>query len=214
MDSLFEDRTQAGVLLATHLKQYRSHAVAMAVGAAGVPVAAEVARLLYLPLGIVPARRLTGPGGITFGALAMGGAAVLDWPRLEQVGELAARSIVAREQREMSRLEQVYREFSDIAVARRTVILIADGLETGLTMRVALRALKARHPARVVAAAPVSTEAACHDLREEAGDCVCLEVSGAFHSTSACYRHFETPSDSLALRQLELQARYARLTLA
>ena len=174
MHWFFEDRSQAGVLLAQYLKQYRSRALAIAVGAAGVPVAVEVARLLHIPLGIVPAKRLTGPDGLTFGALAPGGVAVVDWPRLERVGEELARSIVRTQQRELARLETVYGEFARLPVARRTVILIADGMESGMTARAALRVVRVCHPAQVIVAAPVVSEAAYRDLKEEAGQCVCL----------------------------------------
>ncbi len=215
MQWFFADRAQAGLLLAQQLTQYRSRAVAMAIGASGVPVAAEVARLLHIPLGIVPAKRLAGPDGMTFGALAPGGVAVVDWSRLERVGEDTARSIVRQEQRELARLEIVYGEFAHLPVARRIVILIADGMDTGMTARAALRVVRVGHPSQVVAAAAVASDSAYRDLREEAGQCICLAThTGVLHSTGEWFHEARAITDAEVLGQLELQARYSRLTVA
>lgn len=167
MEALFENRSTAGVSLAQMLKQYRNHAVAMAIASHSVPVAAEVARLLYVPLGIVPVITLKGPSGLSFGALAPGGAAVVDWRLLKDVGEETAHGIVAKAQLELARLEKIYGELATPPVARRTVVLIADAIEAGMTVRAALRTLRLGHPARVIASAPVATEQACRDLYED-----------------------------------------------
>ncbi len=214
MEELFESRGAAGVTLAQLLKQYRNHAVAMAVGANGVSVAAEVARLLYLPLGIVPVVKLRGPTGVIFGALAPGGAAVVDWRSVTVVGENAARAIAVREQAELARLEKIYRELAALPVARRTVILIADAMDTGMSVRAALRALRLGHPARVIAAAPVVTARACGDVRADGCECVCLVSVASNHPVGAWYREVHEPHDCEALGQLQRLARHARFTVA
>ena len=52
-----------------------------------------------------------------------------------------------------------------LAVRGKTVILIDDGVATGSTMRAAVRALNAQHPARLVVAVPT---VAGSDLRRTA----------------------------------------------
>ena len=186
----------------------------MAVGANGVPVAAEVARLLYLPLGIVPVVKLSGPGGVVFGALAPGGAAVDDWRSVTLVGEDTARVIAVREQGELACLEKIYGELAALPVARRAVILITDAMDSGMSVRAALRALRLGHPARVIAAAPVVTAQACGDVRADGCECVCLVSAASNRPVGGWYREVHEPDDGEALAQLQRQARHARFTVA
>ena len=186
----------------------------MAVACAGVPVAAEVARLLFSPLGIVPVVNLKGPNGEIFAALAPGGAALVNWRRLERVGEEAARAIAVKGQLEVTRLERIYGELARLPLARRSVLLIADAMETGMAMRVALRTVRAGHPARVIAATPVATADACREVRAEGCECVCLVTAEAFHTTGEWYGDIREPMDSESLGHLQHQARHGRLTVA
>jgi putative phosphoribosyl transferase len=214
MPRTFEDRRAAGVRLAEALKQHRGHAVALAVGVEAAPVAAEVSRLLYLPLGIIPVRRLTSLDGVTFGVLALDGAAAVDWPLLGRVGEAAARAVVTREQHELARLETVFAAFLRPPVERRTVILIGDAIETGMRMRAALRALRGGRPSRVIAAAPVGRAEAMQAVAEEVAQCVCAVTAAGFHPRGEWYAGNRIPSEAEALGRLETQARHARLTVA
>jgi len=211
---LFENRSEAGVRLARELRHHRNHTAAMAVGLGGVPVAAEIARLLYLPLGIVPVVNLRGPDGQTFGAMAPGGVAVVDWGRLGKVGEETARGIVAAQQVELARIEKTFDEFAHVPVARRNIILVAEAMDTGLAMRAALRALRPQHPHRIVASAPVASERARLELRLDGCECVAVAEVGEFHTPSEWFGDFRPPTDTEAKGMLELQARYARFTVA
>ena len=202
MECLFENRAEAAARLVQRLKRYRSHAVALAVGVGAVPVAVHVARHLHLPLGFVPVVSLKGPDGLAFGALAPGGSAVVEWSRFERVGEVGARAIVAHEQVELARLEEMFGEFTRVPVGLRNAILISDGIDTGMTMRAAVRAVRLHHPAQVIATAPVISEQAERHLREEACECVTLVTCAVFGAPGACYREFSPhapPADALRL---------------
>ena len=57
--------------------------------------------------------------------------------------------MVAPEQAELVRLEQLYRsQRPAVSLAGRTVIVVDDGLATGATMRAAVLAIRQQHPAR------------------------------------------------------------------
>jgi putative phosphoribosyl transferase len=208
MPWLFENRSQAAVRLAQQLRPYRNHhTVAMAVGLGGVPVAAETACLLHLPLGLIPVVSLKGPDGLKFGALAPGGVAVVDWARFEAVGEDRAHAIVASQQEEWSRLERTFGDFGRLPAGIRTVMLTGGGMDTGMTMRAALRVARSYHPVQVVASAPVVSERAACDLREEACECVAVLTCSSFQTTGAWYREYPAMTEAEVLGLLDLPAR-------
>src|SRR5690348_15172698 len=78
---LFEDRFEAGQLLAKKLVRYRDppDVLVLALPRGGVPVAFEVARALQAPLDVFLVRKLGLPGQpeLAMGAIAAGGVQVL-----------------------------------------------------------------------------------------------------------------------------------------
>src|SRR5512139_1867196 len=73
MVSVFEDRTEAGKRLAEYLVGYRdSHGIVLALPSGGVPVAAEIAPALNLPLDLLIVRKLQIPDNPEAGFGAMG----------------------------------------------------------------------------------------------------------------------------------------------
>ena len=86
----FRDRGDAGRALAAALRQYanRNDVLVLALPRGGVPVAYEVARELGAPLDIFLVRKLGVPGHEEYamGAIAEGGAIVLDRDLIQQLG--------------------------------------------------------------------------------------------------------------------------------
>jgi predicted phosphoribosyltransferase len=75
------------------------------------------------------------------------------------------------------------------------VILVDDGLATGSSMRVAVRALKRKRPAQIVVAVPVGDPAACAELEPEVDQVICAVMPKAFRSVSQWYEDFGQTSD-------------------
>src|SRR6266849_3336261 len=153
-DLPFRDRTQAGQLLSRRLETYadRADAVVLALARGGVPVAYEVARALHVPLDVFLVRKLGVPGQeeLAMGAIASGGVRVLNHELVEALGipDRVIDAVAAREQQELARREQLYRDNRPpVDVRGRSVILIDDGLATGATMRAAAAALRQQEPA-------------------------------------------------------------------
>ena len=67
----------------------------------------------------------------------------------------------------------------------RTVIVVDDGLATGLTDLAAVRALRARGAARIVVAVPVGSREAVALLREEADEVVCHTIPPSCSASAA-----------------------------
>lgn len=200
---LFEDRRDAGEQLSRALSGYRDQpdVLVLALPRGGVPVAREVAASLQAPLDVLIVRKLGVPGQeeLAFGALASGGALVLNRDLIKQLrlSEAQLARVQREEERELERREHLYRgDRPALEVRGRTVIVVDDGAATGATMRVALRALKELEAERVVAAVPVAPQEVYLQLQHEADEVVCLSTPSNFGSVGQWYQLFEQTSDS------------------
>ncbi|WP_255821705.1 phosphoribosyltransferase, partial [Anaeromyxobacter sp. SG26] len=152
---IFDDRSQAGRLLAAALEGYRGERpVVLGLTRGGVPVAYEVARALGAPLDVLVARKLGAPGDPEYavGAIAEGGAVYVSRDAVRETGlsEEEVAVLAEREAAELQRRVRAYRGSREAPdVAARTVILVDDGVATGATARAAARAARRWGAARV-----------------------------------------------------------------
>lgn len=217
----FVDRTHAGRRLASELAGLRGERpVIVALPRGGVPVAWEVARELGAPLEILAVRKLGAPGNpeLGVGAVAEDGTGVLDPRSAASLGMTQAvlDSTVALESRELRRRVEHYRDGrSPIPVSGRTVIVVDDGLATGLTDLAAIRALRKRGATQIIVAVPVGSSEAVSMLAEEADRVVCLEVREPLFGVGVWYQDFSPVSDEQVIALLgEASARQCSPTSA
>lgn len=199
---MFNDRTEAGRLLARRLAAYagRPDVLVLALPRGGVPVAAEVARALGVPLDIFLVRKLGLPGQeeLAMGAIASGGIVVLNDDVVQMLGvpDEVIDAAIAEQQRELERRERAYRDdLPPVEVRGRIVILVDDGLATGSTMRAAIAALRRRGPTKIVVAVPVGAVETCAELRSFADEVICLQTPVPFHAVGLWYQDFTQTSD-------------------
>ena len=138
METVYRDRHDAGKRLAKRLSAYahRPDVLILALPRGGVPVAYEAAQALNAPLDVFIVRKLGVPDHeeLAMGAIASGGIQVLNYDVIcaLDIPEEIIEKIVAREQKELERREQLYRDGRPAPdVKGQTVILIDDGLATG-----------------------------------------------------------------------------------
>jgi predicted phosphoribosyltransferase len=213
---LFHDRIDAGRQLAEQLQRYadRPDVIVLALPRGGVPVGYEVARELNVPLDVFLVRKLGVPGHeeLAMGAIASGGVRVLNEDSIRYLGipEAWVDEVAAREERELRRREEAYRDDRpEPDVRGKTVILVDDGLATGSTMRAAVAAVRQLGPARVVVAVPVGAPETCGEFRREADDVVCAREPEPFYAVGAWYEDFSQTSDE-EVRELLAQAALSR----
>jgi putative phosphoribosyl transferase len=204
---LFRDRKDAGAQLAQQLGAYRGQdALVLGIPRGGVPVAAEVARLLEAELDIVAARKLGAPyqPELAIGAVTASGGRYLNEELIRDAGisDDYVAAVTANEMTEARRREGRLRgDRPPPRVEGRVVIVVDDGLATGATMRAAVRSLRERQPARVVVAVPVSPRETCDALRSEADDVVVLHKPEAFVAVGVHYADFR-PTKEREIEQL------------
>lgn len=207
-DVPFLDRRQAGRVLAELLEQYRDreNLLVLALPRGGVAVGFEVARALQAPLDVFVVRKLGLPGHEEFaiGAIASGGVQVMNPLAGRKVSPRALAEVVAREQAELLRREQLYRDGKPaVSIRGCTVIVVDDGLATGSTMRAALLAIRQQHPAHLVVAVPVGAEDTCRQLRGDADEVVCAAMPSPFRAVGLWYQQFPQASDDEVRNLLE-----------
>ena len=88
-----------------------------------------------------------------------------------------------------------------------TVVADDDGVATGLTMRAALRALRAQGPARLVLAVPVAPPQVLAGLAGEADEIVCPLQPADFRAVGLHYRDFHQVGDAEVVAALDAAAR-------
>jgi putative phosphoribosyl transferase len=202
MGPLYQDRSEAGRLLATKLTAYahRRDVLVLALPRGGVPVAYEVARALHAPLDVFVVRKLGVPGHeeLAMGAIATGDVCVLN----EQVVQMLRISgsvidaVATEERKELERREHLYRDNRPPPdVQDRIVILVDDGLATGATMRAAVAALRQQHPACIVVAVPVAAPSTCEELSEEVDEIICAQTPTPFFGVGYWYVDFSQTTD-------------------
>ncbi len=205
--ALFEDRVDAGRKLAARLAYLRGEpVVVLGLPRGGVPVAAEVAKALEVPLDVVIVRKLGVPFQPEYGmgAIAEEGARVLNQRVIDHVSvtpdQLAAVERAERVKLE-ARVARLREMRSPIDLHGRTALVIDDGLATGATARAACVAARLRGAERVVLAAPVAPPSVREEITE-ADDVVCLAWPDAFMAVGQFYDDFSQTSDDDVLALL------------
>ena len=200
-EGMFANRREAGRLLADRLTGYKDAPDVLVLGMArgGVPVAFEIAQALTVPLDAFILRKLGVPGHeeLAFGAIATGGAQVLDEQIIGAVGLSPGqlREVLTQARQEMERRERFYRkDRGPLGVAGKTAILTDDGVATGSSVRAAIAALRGMQAARIIVAVPVAPQMTLRQLEREA-DVVCLFAPQAFRAVGGFYADFSQVSD-------------------
>jgi putative phosphoribosyl transferase len=213
MITLFRDRSEAGRILAAHLRNEGadSGAVILALPRGGVPVGFEVATALGGELDVLPVRKLGVPGEreLAMGAIAAGGAMYVDHGTMHiaRVTQAQFEAVHAEEQIELARRAALYRgENAPARVEGRVAIIVDDGMATGSSMQAAVRALRKQQPARVIVGLPVAPLGAESDFSGIVDAFVCVANPPNFFSVGQYYEDFgETTDDEV--RELLARAR-------
>jgi len=196
------NRAEAGRKVALKLQRYayRGDVLVLGIPRGGVPVAFEVARALDVPFDVFIVRKLGAPGyhELAMGAIASGGARVINEDVVASLGipHFAIERGVVLEEEEIERREGLYRgRRPPLEVRGKTVILVDDGMATGASMLVAVKALRSLSPARLVVAVGVSSPSACSAVGEVADECVCVLEPDDLGAISPWYDEFAQTGD-------------------
>jgi putative phosphoribosyl transferase len=205
----FEDRRDAGRKLAAKLSRFRGGGcVVFGLPRGGVPVGYEISRALDAPLDVFVSRKLGAPGQPEFGigAVAAGGVRVLSTDVIRRLGipDEYVERITAREIAEVDRRLHFFRGGRpEMEVGGRTVILVDDGLATGVTARGPVDALKMRKPGRLILAAPVCAAQTAKLFASQVDELLCLASPSDLGAIGLWYQNFDQTTDEEVVQLLE-----------
>lgn len=180
-------------------------------------MAAEVAKALQAPLGLVLVRKIGAPGQPELAVAAVGvlpgnplGAMeqVVDEETLRASG--ADHAYVNRcmpvARRELERRHARYTAGrTPIDLRGRPVVLVDDGIATGTTARAAIASVRRAGASHLLLAVPVASAESLAQLRAEVDELVCLQVPQPFHAVGAHYRAFSQVDDEAVIADLNAQ---------
>lgn len=184
--------------------------VVLALPRGGLPVGSEVAKRLQVPLDVFVVRKIGVPGHeeLAMGAIASGDVRVLNQEVIDElaISPGAIDEMTRRETDELRRREQLYRQHRHpVDVREKTVILVDDGLATGSTARVAVRAVKQHAPTKIIVAVPVAAPSVCKSFEAEVDEVVCAITPERFLAVGAWYEEFPQLTDE-DVRQILVEA--------
>ena len=208
----FRDRTDAGRQLAQALAaKYRGRAgVVYALPRGGVPLGAEIARALEMPLDLMIARKIGHPYNREYaiGAVTASGEPVVNPRELARIDPRWFEREVEVERAEARRRHQAYTGGRALTPAKdKVAIIVDDGIATGLTMEAAIRAARALAPAQLVVAVPVVPSDTAARLAGAADDLVALKVDDDYlGAVGAYYDYFPQTTDAEVIELLRQAA--------
>lgn len=202
---VFVDRVDAGRRLGKALHRYRTGApVVIGLPRGGVPVALEVARALHAPLDVIVVRKLGVPWHEELGLGAIGEDGVVvfndDVLRDSRATPAQVDAVLTRERATLDqRVATVRAMHSAVLLQGRTVIVVDDGIATGIDARAACRVARGRGALRVVLATPVAPRDWKRRLAGEADDYIALETPDDFGAVGWYYADFDAVDDATVL---------------
>jgi putative phosphoribosyl transferase len=210
MNAVFSDRRDAGQKLAQQLLAFtnKSQAIVLGLPRGGIPVAYEIAKGLNLPLDVCVVKKLGLPHypEIAMGAVAedallhnyTGSITIVD-KNIAQTNRLSPeqiQAIAAKVKAELRWRESCYRHSRPmLTIAHRTIIVVDDGLATGLTMHAAVEVLRQHQPAEIIIATPVASSQAIAKLQPQVNQIICLLTPKSLGGVGFWYEDFAQTTD-------------------
>ncbi len=202
---LFHDRTEAGHVLATELKEFVKKPIAViAVPNGGVPVAIPIAHEFNVPLSLIVVRKLQIPynpeagfGALTSTDFIMLNESLLAHLQLKQ--ETIDQAITKARNILEAKLQQ-FKSFSSINLTNKhTCIVVDDGLASGYTMRVAIEALKQYNPKKLIIATPTASQSAIDLLQSHVTQIICPNIHrGPYFAVADAYHNwYDVPDEEV-----------------
>lgn len=200
MSKIFLNRRDAGRKLALLLKRHIGpDSIIYALPRGGVIVAAEISKLLRLPMDLIIVSKIRHPEDpeLAIGAIAEDAEPLLD-PAASSTVDPAWLAIEAGDRKsEILRRKKLYLDKRKARDPRgKSAIIVDDGLATGLTMLSAISWLREKKPAEIMVAVAVSSPGAAREVSAQADRFISFYTPELFiGGVSNYYREFDQTSD-------------------
>lgn len=204
---MFKNRAEAAMMLADQLLDQNWHdVVVVALPRGGVPLGAVIARRLKAPLALVIPRKIGDPqhNEYALGAITETGEFIINPEEPGVLSEPWFNDVVAKEIAEAKRRRSVYTDDEvEKEMRNKQVILVDDGMVTGLTMRAAIQSIRKRKPKSITVAIPVAPPEVIAEISKHVDQVVCLVSPRIFLSVGAHYKEFPQVTDDEVISILQ-----------
>jgi putative phosphoribosyl transferase len=199
---IFRDRQDAGEQLAARLSFLRGNPdlIVLGIPRGGMVVAAQIARILNAPLDVFVAHKIGAPFNpeLAVGALAGSGEVLYDEELINALRSTPAELSHSMESQrvEVARQLAMFRQsLPPLDVKGKKVVLVDDGVATGSTVLVALRALRKQAPTQLLLAIPVGPPETLARLACECDRVVVINAPESFAAVGLYYSNFHQTTD-------------------
>jgi len=190
---MFKNRNEAGKLLAEKLADYKndSQALILAIPRGGIVPAYEISKQLNIPLEIALVKKIGHPNNKEFAI----GAVSLEEEILIDISDIPDQYIQEEKDaiRKKMRMQQDYfmENRKPIPINGKHVIIVDDGIATGITMSMVIELTKKAGAAKIIVAVPVAPSDTVDLLQKEVDELIVLETPDQFRSVGNHYENFE-----------------------
>ena len=204
---MIQNRYEAGLLLAKKLEKYKAtNTVVIALPRGGVVIGRVIADKLLLPLDIVVTRKIGHPLNPEYaiGAVDDSGTVIFNEVEIVSVDKSWLEKEIQKQQNEAKRRVKIYRKGKKLKLQGKDIIIVDDGIATGFTMQLAVKAMKKENPNKIIVAVPVAPLESIGKIKKEGVDEIVLlkspeEFLGAI---GAHYQEFEQVEDNKVIKLL------------
>ncbi|WP_027108110.1 phosphoribosyltransferase [Lacticigenium naphthae] len=204
----FIDRKDAGTQLASALQLTDTdNAVVVALPRGGIPVGLEIAEKYHLPFDMVLSKKIGHPlhSEYAVGAVSEYGDPLLNTIVIDRLDQKWINKEISRLRKAMeSRRKKYSQVLSPRSLKDKIVIIVDDGIATGLTMKVAIEAVRKQEAKEIIVAVPIIPRDTYHELLDLVDQVVAVDVPEVFlGAVGAYYSHFPQVDDEEVIASLK-----------
>jgi len=205
---VFQNRAQAGQLLAKKLKEYKNkEVIVLGIPRGGVVTGKRLSEFLHCSLDVIITKKIGAPGNpeLAIGAVGAIGEPVINEELAVRVGadEKYIKKQIAKIKKEIARREKEFRgEKPKLNLKNKIVILTDDGVATGATMEAAVEIVRQQNPKKIVVAIPVIARDSLAKIETKADEVIYLDAPLMFFAVGQFYKEFSQVSDEEVIKIL------------
>ena len=207
--SMFKNRHDAGKRLADKLKKYKEKkdVVVLALPRGGIVIGYEIAKKLNLKLDIILVQKIGAPNNpeLGIGALSEGGVSYLEKNIIKHLG-LKKQDVKKAKEIAYFKLKIRISKYRInrplLSLKGKIIILVDDGLATGVTAQAAIKFIKKHNPKKIIFASPVSSYESLKEIKKKADEAVSLLSPYDLFSIGYYYNDFSQVEDQQVLDML------------
>lgn len=196
---MFTDRYEAGEKLATLLKEYKSsNTLIYALPRGGVVTGYAIAKELKVALEIINIKKIGHPDFPEYAIAAVSdtGHCIINTQE-KYIDKKWFEDEVEHNRKEADRRRgEYYQKHAELSALGKTIVIVDDGVATGLSLYLAINEIKSRKPKEIIVAVPIIPELIASKIIKICDRLVSIQiVRERFGSVSDYYKNFNQISD-------------------